>query len=223
MKTLKVIITLCCVAAIGAGISYLNADTWNKKTVLTINESMQIPGAVLTPGKYVFRLVESTSNRHVVQVFNEDESKVIATILATPNRRLQVTGKSEFQFWEVPAGSTPALRAWFYPGDNFGQEFRYPKQEATKLAEVVKQEVPSVPEPEYAKAVAPPAPEPQRVAPAPQPPPEPERQVAQATPAPIPVEEPKAELPTTASPLPLIGLLGLLFAGLGIALRVRRG
>jgi hypothetical protein len=227
MKALKLILAICCVAAIGVGVSSLSADTWNKKTTITINAPLQIPGAVLTPGTYVFKLWESSSNRHVVRVFNENETQVIRTILAIPNERLKPTGKSEFAFWEVPAGSTAALRAWFYPGDNFGQEFRYPKQEATQLAQVVKQEVPSVPEEEYAKAVAPPAPKPVplRATPAPQPAPEPERQVAQAapTPAPAPVEEPKAKLPTSASPLPLIGLLGLLFAGLGVALRARRG
>ena len=107
MKTLKAIITLCCIAAFGAGIATLNvdADTWNKKTVITITEPMQIPGATLTPGKYVFKLMDSSSNRHIVQVFNEDETQVINTILAIPNQRLQPTGKSEFGFWEVPAGN----------------------------------------------------------------------------------------------------------------------
>lgn len=225
MKALKLILAICCVAAIGAGVSSLSADTWNKKTTITIKEPLQIPGAVLTPGTYVFKLWDSPANRHVVQVFNEDQTQIIRSILAIPNERLKPTGKSEFAFWEVPAGSTPALRAWFYPGDNFGQEFRYHKQEAIQLTKVVKQEVPSAPEEEYAKAIAPPTPkpEPQRAKPAPLPAPEPERQVAQATPTPAPVEEPKAELPTSASPLPLIGLLGLLFAGLGVALRARRG
>ena len=55
MKTLKGIITLCCIAALGAGIGLnVNADAWNKKTIITITEPMQIPGATLTPGKYVF-------------------------------------------------------------------------------------------------------------------------------------------------------------------------
>ncbi|MGH9429669.1 MAG: hypothetical protein ACRD2L_25570, partial [Terriglobia bacterium] len=151
MKTLKGIITLCCIAALGAGIATfsVNADPWNKKTIITITEPLQIPGATLTPGKYVFKLMDSSSNRHIVQVFNEDEKSVINTILAIPNQRLQPTGKSEFGFWEVPAGNTPALRSWFYPGDNFGQEFAYPKQEATKLSALVKEEVPSLSDEEY--------------------------------------------------------------------------
>jgi len=253
MKTLKGIITLCCIAAIGAGIaaSDVNADTWNKKTVITITESMQIPGATLTPGKYVFKLMDSSSNRHIVQVFNEDETSVINTILAIPNQRLRPTGKSEFGFWEVPAGNTPALRSWFYPGDNFGQEFAYPKQEATKLSAMVKEEVPSVSDEEFAQATkVTPAPEPAAEVKTPEPQPvtpAPEVAVAEtpkpvetpavvATPAPDPaprtepVEPRRSEpvaavddtLPATASPLPILGLLGFLFVGFGAILRSLR-
>ena len=239
MKTLKAFIGLCCIAVVAIGVvDFMKADAWNKKTVITITEPLQIPGAVLTPGKYVFKLVDSSSNRHIVQVFNEDESHVINTILAIPNQRLQPTGKSEFGFWEVPAGSTPALRSWFYPGDNMGQEFAYPKGEASKLSAVVKQEVPAIAEEDYAKAAElpqTPAPEP-KATPAPEPP------VAQAVPpvtepapvaapAPAPrvetprsvdVTTPSATLPATASPLPLVGLLGLLSAGLGGVVRSLR-
>lgn len=245
MKTLKGIITLCCIAALGAAIATINvnADPWNKKTIITITEPMQIPGARLTPGKYVFKLMDSSSNRHIVQVFNEDQTTVINTILAIPNQRLQPTGKSEFGFWEVPAGSTPALRSWFYPGDNFGQEFAYPKQEATKLSATVKQEVPSFSEEEYAQyakvpsseqastEVKTPEPQPQPATPAP------EVAVAETpkpveTPAraPEPVEPRPTEtrtavddtLPATASPLPVLGVLGLLSVGLGAAVRTLR-
>src|SRR5262245_59459629 len=236
MKTLKAIIVLCCMAALGVGVTgYLNADTWNRKTIITINEPLQIPGAVLTPGKYVFKLADSSSNRHIVQVFNEDETQIINTILAIPNERLQPTGKSEFGFWEVPAGSTPALRAWFYPGDNMGQEFAYPKEEATKLSAVVKEQVPSVSEEEYSKVTqvpqeraATPAPEPEpKATPAPEPsvvqsvPPTPEPAPTRAeTPQrQHPVEVTTPRLPATASPVPLIGLLGFLFTGFGTLLR----
>jgi len=139
---------MCCVVALGALIFALTtqADQWNKKTILTINETLQIPGATLTPGKYVFKLMDSPANRHIVQVFNEDETQLITTILAIPNYRLRPTGETEFGFWEMPQGSPPALRAWFYPGDNFGQEFAYPKTEATKIAAATNEQVQSIPD-----------------------------------------------------------------------------
>ena len=118
------------------------ADSWNKKTIITVNEPIQVPGKVLQPGKYVIKLMDSPSNRHIVQIFNEREDQLITTILAIPNYRLQPTGKTEFQWWETPAGQPKALRAWFYPGDNFGQEFAYPKREAVQIARQTHQPVP---------------------------------------------------------------------------------
>ena len=120
------------------------ADAWNKKTILTVNETISIPGATLPPGKYVMKLLDSPSNRHVVQVFNEDETKVITTILAIPNYRLQPSGKTRFGYWETPAGQPRAMRSWFYPGDNFGQEFAYPKETALVIAQTTHETVPMI-------------------------------------------------------------------------------
>src|ERR1700722_10866374 len=119
------------------------ADEWNKQTVLTISETIQLPNATLQPGTYTLKLLDSQSDRHVVQVFDKDEKHLITTILAVPNYRLQPTGKSKFSFWEVPAGTPPALRAWFYPGDNFGQEFVYPKNISSQIAASAKMAVPT--------------------------------------------------------------------------------
>ena len=128
---LKTIAFVAVVGMTGAGI--VAADEWDKKTVITTDEVMQLPNMMLQPGTYVVKLASSESNRHVVQFFDKDEKHLVTTVLAIPNQRLRVTGKSVFAFWEVPAGQPKALRAWFYPGDNFGQEFAYPRQEAAKI------------------------------------------------------------------------------------------
>jgi hypothetical protein len=133
------------VALLGAMLSpSLQADEWNKKTVVTITETIQLPHTVLEPGTYVFKLADSLSDRHIVQIFSADETHVFATILAIPNYRLKPTGKSVFQFWETPAGNPRAMRAWFYPGDNFGQEFAYPKMKSVEIAKITKTAVPTV-------------------------------------------------------------------------------
>jgi len=116
------------------------ADDWNRKTKITFSGPVEIPGvhlkgwAVLPAGTYVFKILDSLSDRHVVQIFNEDESIVYATILAIPNYRLKATDKTVITFSERPAGEPEALRAWFYPGRNFGEEFVYPKARAIELA-----------------------------------------------------------------------------------------
>ena len=122
----------------------LKADQWNKKTVITIQETIQLPHTVLQPGTYVFKLADSQSDRHIVQIFNAAETQIIATILAIPNYRLKPTGKSVFRFWETPAGTPKAMRAWFYPGDNFGQEFAYPKMKSIEMAKITRTSVPAV-------------------------------------------------------------------------------
>ena len=110
------------------------AQVWNKKTNLEVKETILIPGKELPPGKYVMKLMDSISNRNIVQVFNEDETQLQATILAIPNYRLERTGDTELRYWESASGTPPALRAWFYPGDNYGQEFAYPKEVAEQIA-----------------------------------------------------------------------------------------
>lgn len=126
--------TIAFVAVVGmAAVATLSADEWDKKTVITTDEVMQLPNMMLQPGTYVIKLADSNGNRHIVQFFDKNEKHLVTTVLAIPNQRLHPTGKSVFAFWEVPAGQPRALRAWFYPGDNFGQEFAYPRQEAANI------------------------------------------------------------------------------------------
>ena len=219
------------------------ADQWNKRTILTVNETIQVPGKVLQPGKYVMKLMDSPSNRHIVQIFNEREDQLQTTVLAIPNYRLQPTGNTEFQWWETPAGQPRAMRAWFYPGDNFGQEFAYPKTEAVSIAATNQTSVPTT----YAETETDLATarvgtvdkagtemeldrqtysrENEQVSQA-QPEPAPavreETQIAQnrATPPATPAaDEPMESLPRTASPMPMYGIAGLLALGAGMAFR----
>jgi hypothetical protein len=144
MSRLKTFVLASCVGLFGASLApTLHADEWNKRTILTINEPIQVPGKTLEPGQYVMKLLDSPSDRHVVQIFDRNEQHLITTVLAIPNYRLQPTGKTQFTFWETPAGQAKALRSWFYPGDNFGQEFAYPKNEALQIASATNQNVPT--------------------------------------------------------------------------------
>jgi hypothetical protein len=118
----------------------VQADNWNRKTTVTFSGPVEIPGVhlagwgVLPAGTYVFQIVNSQSDRHIVQISSKDEKTVYATILAVPNYRLQATDKTVITFEERPAGQPEALRAWFYPGRNWGEEFVYPKAKAVELA-----------------------------------------------------------------------------------------
>jgi hypothetical protein len=216
------------------------ADQWNKKTVITFDQPVETPGvhiqgwAVLPAGTYVFRLLESPSDRHIVQIFNQDETVIYATVLAIPNYRLRATGKTVITFRERPAGEPQSLRAWFYPGDNFGQEFVYPKEKALALARETNTPVLAAEiAPEVTAPIVSAPAEPVVVAliQAPVVAVKPTGEVVQIAevvtlpPAEVQVAEvavPEATLPKTASQFPLIGLAGLLALGLALALRFVR-
>ncbi|MEO8099437.1 MAG: LPXTG cell wall anchor domain-containing protein [Acidobacteriota bacterium] len=130
----KTLLTIAAAAVlIGTSVT-AKADDFDKKTSITVNQPLLIPGKTLPPGKYVIKLLNATANRHVVQIYNEDQTHMEAMILAFNNYRLTPTDKTVLTYWETPAGSPPALRAWFFPGDNYGQEFAYPKETAELLA-----------------------------------------------------------------------------------------
>ena len=139
---MRVVKTLSCAAALVALLAPgARADEWNKKTILTFSGPVQIPGATLPGGTYVFKLADLQSNRHVIQVFDKDEKKIYGTILAIPDQRLEPSDKPVVLFSERPAGTPQAVRAWFYPGDTIGNEFVYPKAQAMKIAKETHQSV----------------------------------------------------------------------------------
>jgi LPXTG-motif cell wall-anchored protein len=225
----------------------VQANTWNKKTNVTFNEPVELPGGVvLQQGEYVFKLVDSPSNRHIVQVYNANEDHLYATILAVPDFRLEPSDETVITFHETPGGGPRALRNWFYPGDNVGQEFTFKPsgkiagREQDYVAQMNVRQIPNppaeqapqpAPQPEVAERQPEPEPAPAPVAevpPAPAPEPqETERQeIAQARPPeqqPAPIERQQQmprELPATGSNMPLLGLIGLLSLAGALGVRV---
>jgi hypothetical protein len=219
MKTAKTVLVVAALSLLGAMFaSSVRADEWNKKTVMTFNQPVEIPGQILPAGTYTFRLLESPSDRHIVQIFNADGTRLIATVLAINDYRLQPTGRTVVKFTERAGDAPDALKAWLYPGDNFGQEFVYPKPRAIELAQEVKEPVAALPADTTdlnTVAIVAVTPEQTEV---------PVTEVIQTAPVaddPAPAPAVAAEeLPKTASSLPLIALLGL--ASLGAALAMKR-
>jgi hypothetical protein len=237
MKLINALTTVSCMALIGAVLApTIKADDWNRKTVITFSGPVEIPGVhlagwgVLPAGTYVFKILDSQSDRHIVQIFNKDETTIYATILAIPNYRLKATDKTVMTFRERPAGEPEALRAWFYPGRNWGEEFVYPKAKAVTLAKTTNTpvlftaaEIPlEVTEPTKL-AAEPIVMEMKRVPIMAIKPTGEEVQLAEVvTPPPALTEVAAATektLPATASTVPLIGLLGLIALGGAFAVR----
>jgi hypothetical protein len=232
MKLLKALPTVFCLALTTGAMfsSVAKADDWNRKTTMTFSGPVEIPGVhlagwgVLPAGTYVFKILNSQTDRHIVQIFNKDETVCYATIMAIPNFRLKVTDKTVVTFRERPAGQPEALRAWFYPGHQWGEEFVYPKAKALSLAAETKtpvlfvaEELPvevSVPltadAPYVAQMKTAPVMAYQSTGA--------EVQLAEVVTPPPPAEM-MASLPKTAGNLSLIGLFGMLTLCGGLAVR----
>ena len=215
MHNLKTSI-VACACLLASMLPQAKADDWDQKTTFTFSGPVEIPGQVLSAGTYVFKLADSASDRSVVQVFNQDQNHFYGTFLTIPDYRLKPAGKPIITFDERAAGSPEAVRAWFYPGENYGHEFVYPKAKAVQLAKANSTPVPSMPN-ELAANTTKPATTMQ------------EPHVVEMKQAPLKAQQPTKEveiaqvfvtqaapqpalpekLPTTASSLPLVGLLGL--------------
>jgi len=92
------------------------ADELEPKDRVHIHGPVEIPGQVLPAGTYVFKLANSQSNRHIVQVFNKDGKTMYSeTFLAIPDYRLRPSIKPIIKFHERPAGSPDAIKACFIP------------------------------------------------------------------------------------------------------------
>jgi hypothetical protein len=224
------LLALACAGLLGILHPNATADEWDKKTTFTFSGPVEIPGLVLPAGTYVFKLADSISDRNIVQVFNEAENHLYGTFIAIPDYRMKTPGKPIITFEERAAGAPEAVKAWFYPGDNYGNEFVYPKPKALQLAQQTQQAIPSMPAEMAANTTKPvksvkeppvmamkkapltaqkPSGEEVRITEV-FPPPQPQTQMAMA--------QPPKMLPKTASPLPLAGLIGLLSLAAGLSL-----
>jgi hypothetical protein len=241
MKLLRAMAPILCLALLGSlSVKTAKADEYNKKTIFTFSAPIEVPGyrgpMVLPAGTYMFKLLDSAGDRNIVQIFNKEGTHLYSTVLAIPDYRAKRTGTTIVKFEERSANNPEALKAWFYPGDVYGQEFVYPKARAMELAKDSNEPVLSMPD-EAASNMA-----------------EPSNSAKQASvtaleKTPVKAEKPngqevemsqvvtttpsannnnnleaknnaKKELPKTASDIPLLALMGLLLCGAGVGLRM---
>ena len=154
-RTLRVAAMLVCFTVLcPALIRTANADSWDKKTVVTFSGPVKVENVNLPAGTYVFKLMSGTGDRHVVQIFNKDETKLYASILTISASRVEPSDDTEIKFAEtsslgqrservLPRGGLP-IKQWFYPGDISGQEF--PIQSASSTSTETRSNPISMPE-----------------------------------------------------------------------------
>ena len=111
-----------------------SAFEWNKKSTLSTERQVELPGIVLEPGVYIIRLRESGEQRSFIEVLNRDETQLLGTLVAVPDHRLRPDDNSDFTFYDVKPGGPRPVQSWFYTGDLVGLEFVYPKVRAKEIA-----------------------------------------------------------------------------------------
>jgi len=122
---------------------------WNQRTKMTVNQPIEIPGMALPAGEYIFETVDASSDNRIIEVKRADSGELLRTVLSIPNKRLTNVQGAEFRFYETAPDTPPALRAWFYPGREYGHEFVYPESRALELARETHRNVPSAPDDTY--------------------------------------------------------------------------
>ncbi|HEX5430662.1 MAG TPA: hypothetical protein VFW83_01750, partial [Bryobacteraceae bacterium] len=130
------------------------ADQYDKMTNVTISQPIEVPGAVLQPGTYTFKLLDEPSDRHIVQISSLDGKHTYAIVFTAAARRINVTSTPTLTFYEAPSGQPQAVNKWFWPGEQDGQQFLYSHEEAQKIDQASGVKVPEAPPEASQSAVA---------------------------------------------------------------------
>jgi hypothetical protein len=119
-----------------------------KMTYLTFSAPVEVPGASLAAGKYMFKMADSLGGSHAVQVLSADGKKLYTTFFAVPDQKASsdTPSKPVVMFKERAAGSPQAVQVWFAAGNPAGEEFVYPRSQAMKIAKANRTRVLSTPD-----------------------------------------------------------------------------
>jgi hypothetical protein len=112
----------CTALALGMSVA-AQQTVQDRTTFVTFSGPVSIPGKTLPAGTYTFRLADSQTDRHVVQIFDKDGANLMATLLAVPAERADQEGEPVVTFKETASDQAPAVRYWYYAGER-GQRVR---------------------------------------------------------------------------------------------------
>src|SRR5258708_12915790 len=98
------------------------ADESDRKTIVTVNQPIQVPGKVLPAGTYVFKLPDS-NDLTLVAIFKDDESHLITTVQGISDVRMETPDKAILQIEDPPSGHPQALNPCSSPVHNPAFQF----------------------------------------------------------------------------------------------------
>jgi hypothetical protein len=135
---------LCAALTLTAGAATAQTTPADRTTFVTFSGPVSVPGMTLPAGTYTFRIADSQTDRHIVQIFDKESMKLFTTLLAIPAQRADAGGDPVITFKETPSDRPPAIHYWYYAGDKDGNELVYPKAQALAIARASGEPVMSV-------------------------------------------------------------------------------
>jgi len=105
-----------------------DANISNKETIMTFDQPVEVPGHVLLPGTYVFKLMSAQTDepdRNLVQIESKDQERVLAVVRTAPVYHSTSYDHTKLTFERLNPQSPEAIKDWFFPGDYVGQQFLY--------------------------------------------------------------------------------------------------
>src|SRR5262245_46823127 len=130
----KMVLTVVGTVALCATSAVAQAQTIDKKVYFTFSGPVEIPGATLPAGKYLFHLADPNSGRQVLQVQSADGKKVYGMFFSMPAQRPTAPDEAEVRFMETASGSPAVISTLWYAGERTGRELIYPREQAIRIA-----------------------------------------------------------------------------------------
>jgi hypothetical protein len=119
------------------------ADDSAKQATVTIQAPQQVPGSVLPRGTYIFKQTGAQSGWLIVQIYSNDGSALMTTVLAYPNPKLASNGQNFVTYPANGSGSIPAMEGIVFTGDATVEQFAYPRTVADQIGEANHTRIPT--------------------------------------------------------------------------------
>lgn len=121
------VLAVAAVALLMSSSSPLQAQTLPDKAVVTFDRPVEVPGKVLPPGTYVFKSLEANG---LVQIFNQTEQQLFATVVVVPEDRTIADVDCYVQLLKTRSDAPQEVQGFFMPGRLTGLSFVYPETTA---------------------------------------------------------------------------------------------
>jgi hypothetical protein len=131
--------TIALLACTGTAFAQRMDAPQTRDVSFTFSQPVIVPNKTLPAGKYLFRLVDSS--RTIVQIYAGDGSKLVHTAMSAQVSRSDQPEKPEIRLIESSADTPVAIGSWWYPEMRQGWEFIYPRSQAVTIAKTAKQPV----------------------------------------------------------------------------------